>query len=148
VTQACPAGTSNTGGGFRIDAVQRFAVMHSRPAPTGQGWSAMAYNATTASRSITVYAVCAVFSGRQVVSQSAIVEPGTAVELAATCPSPAGGISLAVGGGWVHGGGTRWLVDRSKPSGLSSWTVHYVNTTPTVRYGVSTYAICVPVITR
>ncbi|GAA4683083.1 hypothetical protein Prum_066880 [Phytohabitans rumicis] len=144
VTQACPTGTSNTGGGYRIDPVPRFTVMSSRPATTGQGWSVMPYNATTVSRSVTTYAVCAVFPGRQVVSRSAILEPGTSVNLAATCSSTPT-FNLAVGGGWAHGGATRWLVDRSTISSLSDWTTHYVNTTLTVRYGITTYVVCATV---
>jgi hypothetical protein len=138
VTKTCPTGTSNTGGGFRIDPVNRFVVMHSRPTTTGQGWTVMPYNATTASRSATVYTVCAVFTGRRVVSQSAILEPGTSLTLAASCTNT----EFAIGGGWEHGGGVRWLVDRATQSGLSSWTAHYVNTTTTVRYGIATYAVC------
>jgi hypothetical protein len=138
VTKACPTGTSNTGGGFRVDAVSRLVVMHSRPATTGQGWTVVPYNATTVNRSATVYTVCAVLSGRRVASQSAILEPGASTTLPATCSNT----EFAIGGGWEHGGGVRWLVDRAMQSGLSAWTAHYVNTTPNVRYGVITYAVC------
>jgi hypothetical protein len=43
----------------------------------------------------------------------------------------------------AHGGLTRWVVDRSLFF-QRSWRVHYVNTTQTVKLGVTTYAICAP----
>jgi hypothetical protein len=138
LTKTCPAGTSNTGGGFRVDAVDRLVVMLSGPASTGQGWTVMPFNATTVTRSATVYTVCANFAGRRVAKQSAILEPGTSLTLPAACTNT----EFAIGGGWEHGGGTRWLVDRATQSGLSAWTAHYVNTTTTVRFGVATYAVC------
>jgi hypothetical protein len=143
VTVACPAGTSNTGGGFRIDSVPRFPVTSSRPATAGQGWSMTAFNVTGVTRAVSVYAVCAVFAGRQVVSQGAILEPGTSLTLAADC-----GNKLVVGGGWGHGGGTRWLVDRAVVTTIRVFTGHYVNNTPTVRFGVITYAVCATAPTR
>jgi hypothetical protein len=97
-----------------------------------------AFNATTVARSITVYTMCAVFAGRQVVSQGAALEPGTSLRLDATCPTP----KLVVGGGWAHGGGTGWLVNRSEFGSVVVWTNNVVHTTPSVRFGVVIYAVC------
>jgi hypothetical protein len=141
VTRACPAGTFNTGGGFVTDPVARFPVVSSRPASPGQGWTVTAFNATTAARSVTVYTMCAVFAGRQVVSQGALLEPGTSLRRDATCPT----LKIVVGGGWAHGGGTGWLVNRSEFGSIFVWTNNFVNTTASVRFGVVTYAVCASV---
>jgi hypothetical protein len=138
VTQACPAGTSGTGGGYRIDAVDRLPVVSTRPASGGQGWTVTAFNVTGVTRTVTVYTVCAVFGGRQVTTSNAVLEPGTATTVTATCPTN----KVAVGGGWAHGGGVRWLVDRAIQQSISGFPVHFVNNTPSIRFGVTAYALC------
>jgi hypothetical protein len=138
VTKTCPANTWNTGGGYKVDAVAGLPVMHSRPAAGGQGWTVTAFNNTTANRSVTAYTVCAVFNGRRVASRTAVLEPGASLTLPAACSNT----EFAIGGGWEHGGGARWLVDRSKQDALRSWTSHYVNATTSVRFGVTSYAVC------
>ena len=138
VTATCPAGTTSTGGGHRIDPVNGLPVVSSRPAANGSGWTVNAFNVTAASRTVTAFTVCAVFNGRQVTATNTNLEPGTAKTVTATCPTN----KVAIGGGWAHGGGVRWLVDRAMQQSVAGFPVHFVNNTTTVRFGVTAFVVC------
>jgi hypothetical protein len=138
VTATCPAGTTSAGGGYQVDPVDRLPVTSTRPAANGTGWTVTAFNATTGTRSVTAYTVCAVFNGRQVMAAGTALPPGNTTTLTATCPPN----KVVLGGGWAHGGGVEWLVTRASPQSIFVYAVRFVNNQPPINFGITTFVVC------
>lgn len=129
VASLCPAGTASTGGGHWFRTPFGLVIDLSRPA-AGQasGWTVRAINSSAGSAfDVTAEAVCGTVRDRQVVSGSAVVQPGQTGEAVATCPA---GKTITGGGGTTNG----LVIDASRPAPSGQgWRVRARNPTGTAR---------------
>jgi hypothetical protein len=140
-TATCPAGTVVIGGGHFLRQPVGTVIDSSRPAPAGQGWQVHGFNPTAANVDFDVVVVCGVVPGREVINQSASVNPGGATTVTATCPSG----TVSIGGGASALG---LVIDTSRPAQSGQgWQARAVNTTGAART-VSAHAICASAVSR
>jgi hypothetical protein len=133
-TANCASGVV-VSGGFASDP-QVFVISHFK---TGNGWEAHAKNNAASSKKLTVYATCLHHVGGPSTSQVShqVTAPGGGLGQASV-ECPAG--SVATGGGWLVGSGTKMRMLFSKKTG-NGWQVIASNSS-SAGLPVKAYAVC------
>ncbi len=133
-SKACAAGQHLTGGGF----AKNTGELIYNESPSGNGWSAYAYNTTAGSLLLNIYAVCYAGTMDSNVQSTQISVPNGGIgHGTASCASD----HLATGGGFaMNDGMLAYTTDRNG----NGWEV-YANNSSGSSTLLNTYAVCVNV---